>query len=108
MSYRYSAAFIKPGLNTLVNGTPSYTYYLNSWGNNSYGQLGVNNTTNQSSPNQVGSLTNWLNIASGYGHTVATKTNGTIWAWGTNGVGQLGLNNTTSYSSPAQIGALTT
>jgi len=107
LSYRYDASFIDPGLNTLVQGTPSYTYYLYSWGNNGFGQLGLNNTTNRSSPVQVGSLTDWLNVASGYGHTVSTKTDGTIWSWGTNGVGQLGLNNTTAYSSPKQIGALT-
>jgi alpha-tubulin suppressor-like RCC1 family protein len=30
-----------------------------AWGNNSYGQLGQNNTTYRSSPVQVGSLTSW-------------------------------------------------
>ena len=37
-----------------------------SWGLNSYGQLGLGNTTYKSSPNQVGALTTWLNIAGGY------------------------------------------
>jgi alpha-tubulin suppressor-like RCC1 family protein len=108
MSYRYPNAFIKPGLNTLVNGTPSYTYYLDTWGQNSYGQLGLNNTNDKSSPNQVGSLTDWLQVASTYGHTIAVKTDGTLWTWGLNSTGQLGLGNTTNYSSPKQVGALTT
>jgi alpha-tubulin suppressor-like RCC1 family protein len=108
MSYRYPASYIKPGLNTLVNGTPSYTYYLNTWGLNNQGQLGLGNTTYKSSPNQVGSLTNWLQVGSGgYYHTIAVKTDGTLWAWGGNGVGQLGTGNTTAYSSPKQVGALT-
>jgi alpha-tubulin suppressor-like RCC1 family protein len=29
------------------------------WGYNSYGQLGLNNTVNKSSPTQVGSYTDW-------------------------------------------------
>ena len=79
-----------------------------SWGQNSYGELGLGNGTFYSSPKQVGALTNWLNVAGGREHTIATKTDGTLWAWGRNHVGQLGLNNTTSYSSPKQVGSLTT
>jgi alpha-tubulin suppressor-like RCC1 family protein len=108
LSYRYDAAFIDPGLNTLVQGTPSYTYYLNSWGKNTEGQLALGNTTNRSSPVQVGALTDWLEIAGGYSFALAVKTNGTLWSWGRNNTGQLGLGNTTDYSSPKQIGALTT
>jgi alpha-tubulin suppressor-like RCC1 family protein len=77
------------------------------WGSNLYGQLGLGNTTNYSSPKQVGSLTNWLQVAAGYA-TLAVKTDGTLWAWGQNSSGQLGLSNTTSYSSPKQVGSLTT
>ena len=78
------------------------------WGQNNYGQLGLGNTTNRSSPNQVGSLTNWLSVACGYNFTLSIKTDGTLWAWGQNNWGQLGLGNTTYYSSPKQVGALTT
>jgi alpha-tubulin suppressor-like RCC1 family protein len=35
-------------------------------------------------------------------HSLATKTDGTLWSWG-NGHGQLGQNNTTIFSSPVQI-----
>ena len=78
-----------------------------AWGNNSYGELGTGNTTNYSSPKQVGALTNWSQTASGYGHVLAVKTDGTLWSWGWGNFGGLGLGNTTSYSSPKQIGALT-
>jgi len=82
---------------------------LYAWGYNGYGALGLGNTVNRSSPNQVGSDTNWLQVcAGGYGNTsAAIKTNGTLWAWGYNNSGQLGIGNTTNYSSPKQIGALT-
>ena len=78
-----------------------------SWGYNGFGQLGLGNTTNYSSPVQVGALTNWLTISSGYGHVLATKTDGTLWSWGLNQYGQLGLGNITYRSSPVQVGLLT-
>ena len=81
--------------------------HLFGWGLNTYGQLGLGNTTNYSSPKQVGSLTNWLNIASSTYSLLAVKTDGTLWGCGSNGQGQLGLGNTTNYSSPKQVGSLT-
>ena len=36
-----------------------------SWGNNNYGQLGVNNTVIRSSPTQVGTATNWTLVSMG-------------------------------------------
>jgi alpha-tubulin suppressor-like RCC1 family protein len=44
-----------------------------AWGNNYYGQLGQNNTTNRSSPVQVGALTKWASVAVGQ-VTLAIKT----------------------------------
>ena len=107
MSYRYDASFIDPGLNTLVAPTPTYTYGLWSWGNNSSGELGLGNTTYYSSPKQVGALENWDDVNCGNAFSIAVKTDGTMWGWGANSQGQLGLGNTTQYSSPKQIGALT-
>jgi alpha-tubulin suppressor-like RCC1 family protein len=36
-------------------------------------------------------------------HSLATKTDGTLWSWGCNDNGRLGQNNTTHVSSPVQI-----
>jgi alpha-tubulin suppressor-like RCC1 family protein len=77
------------------------------WGNNTFGSLGLGNTTDYSSPKQVGSGTSWSLVACGNASTFAIKTDGTLWSWGYNPSGQLGLGNTTYYSSPKQIGALT-
>ena len=78
------------------------------WGTGAtYGAIGLGNTSNYSSPKQVGALTGWLSASAGFYNSFAVKTDGTIWSWGDNGNGQLGLGNTTNYSSPKQIGALT-
>ena len=82
-------------------------YALWTWGRNNYGQLGQNNTTNTSSPIQLGTLNDWSHIAVGSPPNVAAiKTDGTLWTWGNNTYGQLGQNDTVHRSSPAQIGNL--
>ena len=87
-------------------------------GTNNVGQLGFGNTTTRDIGNsngtigsdlaQVGALTTWLQAMAGYQHSIAVRTDGTLWAWGNNAQGQLGLGNTTNRSSPVQVGALTT
>lgn len=77
-----------------------------TWGRNFAGQLGLGDTTNRSSPVQVGSASNWLTVACGYNHTGAITTNGTLYMWGGNAQGQLGLGDTNNRSSPTQVGAL--
>jgi alpha-tubulin suppressor-like RCC1 family protein len=84
-----------------------WTWGLNAYGRSSFGNLGLNDTVNRSSPTQVGTLTNWSVVACGVSHTAATKTDGTLWTWGFNTNGQLGLNDTVNRSSPTQVGTLT-
>jgi len=59
---------------------------------------------NKSRPVQVGTGTNWRVVAAGYDHTVAVKTDGTLWASGDNGYGQLGDGTTADKLSPVQVG----
>ena len=74
-------------------------------GGNANGQLGLNNTTNYSSPIQIPG--NWYRVKgsmAGYGQAVlGVKSDSTLWGWGRNTNGGLGQNNRTSYSSPVQI-----
>ena len=77
------------------------------WGNNDTGQLGRNNTTNYSSPVQVGFSTTWSKISVGAKQTLAVNEDGELWAWGLNSYGSLGLGDTNNRSSPTQVGALT-
>jgi alpha-tubulin suppressor-like RCC1 family protein len=78
------------------------------WGNNAYGQLGLNDLTNRNSPVQLGASTDWSKATTGRAFNLAIKTNGTLWAWGRNNSGQLGLGDTVNRSSPVQVGILTT
>jgi len=71
-----------------------------AWGVNNVGLLG-NATLLKSSipvqvhgPGNIGYLNGIVAISSKYGHTLALKKDGTVWAWGWNAAGQLG-NGTT-------------
>ena len=57
---------------------------------------------------QVSGLTSVSAIASAAGssHSVALKSDGTVWAWGLNSSGQLGNNSTTMSKVPVQVSGL--
>jgi alpha-tubulin suppressor-like RCC1 family protein len=46
----------------------------------------------------------WKQVSAGYNHTLAIKTDGTLWAWGFNMTGQLGDGTTVDKISPIKIG----
>ena len=75
-----------------------------TWGNNSWGQLGLSNQVNYSSPIQVGASSIWTQVSGGLYYMVALQSPGSLWAWGNNSFGQLGTSNQTNYSSPVQVG----
>jgi alpha-tubulin suppressor-like RCC1 family protein len=88
-------------------GIPTFELY--AWGRNDYGQLGLGNTANRSSPVQVGALADWAQFSTtGDAHSLAVTADGKLYAWGRGGNGRLGLGNTVYRSSPVQVGALTT
>ena len=88
-----------------TNGT------LWAWGGSNFylnpGLLGDGTTIGKSSPIQIGALTDWAIIGVAREHTLAVKTDGTLWAWGDNGKGRLGLGDINDRSSPVQVGSLT-
>jgi YD repeat-containing protein len=47
-----------------------------------------------------------VSVAAGAYHTLALKSDGTVWAWGYNAQGQLGNGNTTSQRAPVQVTGL--
>ena len=78
-----------------------------AWGFNDYGQLGGGTVVDRLSPVQIGTDTNWAKIAAAQGgyHTLALKSDGTLWAWGRNDEGELGDGTYVDRRSPVQIGS---
>lgn len=80
-----------------------------AWGDNSLGQLGDNTTINRASPVQVvdsdgiGFLSNVKAVSSNSYHTLALKSDGTVWAWGSNNNGELGDGTTQERNMPVQV-----
>ena len=75
-----------------------------SWGQNCFGQLGTNSTTDKSSPvSLVGGFTDWCQVSSGAQQSFGLRTNGTAWSWGRAIYGGLGDNTTANKSSPVSI-----
>jgi len=80
-----------------------------AWGNNAFGQVGDGTRTDQSSPIKImdsvvsvstSSIFHWHDEQA---HTLAIKTDGSLWAWGSNGYGQLGDGANIDNPSPVKI-----
>lgn len=83
-----------------------------AWGNNDYGQLGIDNITDVANPTQVGNLSTWINAASSGSttasciHMAAIRADGTLWTCGQNNYGQLGNSSSVDRSTLIQVGTL--
>jgi hypothetical protein len=81
-----------------------------AWGDGTTGGTGQGNTTDISSPVQIGSASDWRKIAGGTsnsGSVFAINSSGELWATGYNSSGVLGNGATSNLSNLTQIGALT-
>jgi alpha-tubulin suppressor-like RCC1 family protein len=84
-----------------------------AWGENVYGALGNghggDSTYDRSEPTRVTTgtgLTGVVDVAGGEHHSLAVKSDGTVWAWGFNEIGQLGTNSTNDHYAPVQVSPL--
>ena len=78
-----------------------------AWGNNTYGQLGDGTSTNNRlAPVAVTGLTGITVISAGGDHSMALKSDGTVWTWGINWYGVLGDGTTTTRAIPGQVSGL--
>ena len=85
-----------------TNGT------LWAWGKNRSGQLGIGlfSSVGRTVPTQVGITNDWIAVAAGMDHTLALKTDGSIWAWGANSYGQLGIGTFDATNAPTPINSV--
>ena len=76
-----------------------------SGGRGLFGNTGLNDEINRSSPTQVGSETDWEKVSCYRFHTMALTSGGELYSWGEGANGQTGQNDTVNRSSPVQIGS---
>jgi len=81
-----------------------------AWGWNAQGQLGDDSTTDRNKPVQVidtsdptGKLTDVVAVTASYTHSLALKSDGTVWAWGANSYGKLGDGTTDDSHTAVQV-----
>jgi alpha-tubulin suppressor-like RCC1 family protein len=75
-----------------------------SWGA-SWGALGLGidgSMPDQLTPTRIGTANDWATL-SAYGHVLALKNDGSLWAWGGNFHGELGIGTTSNAETPAQV-----
>jgi alpha-tubulin suppressor-like RCC1 family protein len=78
-----------------------------AWGYNHFGQLGMGiSGADIFNPVQVSGLSGIIAIAGGMNHSLALKSDGTVWTWGYNSTGQLGNGTTNDSYSPLQVTGL--
>ena len=80
------------------------------WGSNGSGQLGVSETGEPSpseTPLQEFLKNQWTSVSAGGSHTLAVRSDGTVWAWGSNVSGQLGDGTRENRNVPTMIPAST-
>ena len=78
-----------------------------AWGYNGSGQLGDGTIiSSKHAPVQVSGLSDVTALAGGWEHTIALKSDGTVWTWGRNSDGQLGDGTNTQRNIPVQVSGL--
>ncbi|XP_031558665.1 probable E3 ubiquitin-protein ligase HERC4 isoform X2 [Actinia tenebrosa] len=82
--------------------------YLFSWGENTFGQLGIGSTANQSVPVPISSLDGvpFGLICVGGAHSFALSTSGALFGWGNNEYGQLGVHDNKVRHMPTLLRSL--
>jgi hypothetical protein len=110
-----STPTLVPGLSNVVAiaGGDSYALAVKAdgsvwaWGQNGVGQLGDGTTSFSASPVQVSNLDSVKRVVAGQpfggAHTLALKSDTSVWSWGSNSYGQVGDGTYVSRSRPVVV-----
>lgn len=84
-------------------------FLLYTFGDNSTGELGDGTNTTSNTPVNIsfstsGTVSNYIAISAGQGHSLVIKNDNTLWSTGNNNQGQLGLGNLTNTNTLNQVG----
>ncbi len=98
-----AVAFVSTG----VAASAPASGHVWGWGNNTYGELGTVTKYNAvATPVEAENLTNVIAVTGGSLHSLALRSDGTVWAWGDSGWGQLGQGHYGGSSMPVQVPGL--
>lgn len=77
------------------------------WGSNVSGELGQGTESYDpvTTPVQVGTATNWIDVGGGYASTCALNANGDLYCWGMNSFGRHGVGTTDNFGAPLTAAA---
>ncbi|HET9975461.1 MAG TPA: hypothetical protein VFQ68_45020 [Streptosporangiaceae bacterium] len=87
-----------------VTAAASPPHVVASWGG---GSLGDPVITSRPLFGAIGAGSNVVQVDARYGHGLAARSDGTVWAWGDNTNGELGIGTTASITGPVQVTGLT-
>lgn len=75
------------------------------WGSNTSGEAGISASypDHVLVPTQIGTDNDWTDIAASFYHSLALKSDGSLYTWGYNNYGQLGHGDQTVRTSPTQV-----
>ena len=97
------------GTDTTLSAALTAEGALWTWGYSATtGALGDATAVGRITPAQIASPVPWQQVALGASHSVAIKTDGSLWSWGSNINGRLGDGTTVTRTSPTAIAATTT
>jgi len=105
--------YFDSGTQVTLNASPDANSVFSGWGGACSGteacivNLNSDTTVTARFDSTSGSITAKAMIAAGQDHSVALRSDGTVWTWGSNSYGQLGDGTTINRTAPTQVPLLT-